>query len=411
MNMPAFGPPQWGPPPLLVDPNTPPPSLGGADASDGPREKVNGPQGRSGGFLSRLRSRPGGSDALIALGAGLLSGSNFQQGLAQGLMAYQQALRAGEDRERPQVTSVQNGAFDRTEDPVSGGVKYTANPDVQQYGRDIAESQFGYRDALRQHNAEDLLHRMDLQFGHQRVLTELQIRAHSGDEAARDAVMLAVARGNNATTLEAAHISADARPNPLEQARARRQAAAEDSYGSDVEGAAGNNGLYDQMESLIRAGRTGAGPGVLNSVRRSLATTLGIPVGGVDPGDSQLLQQGYRQMELRAASIMRGQGQVTEAERRILQQSVASISTDPEAAMEYIRTLRQAEQRRQQIWDEAQDRDPSESFRAFVARRTQELIQPRSRTTVPDSNRAHMPTHHSAPRAGNTNGVSWRIVN
>lgn len=70
------------------------------------------------GFLGRIKQQPGGSKALLALGASLLSSQNFFDGLGKGAMAYQNTLDAEAEKLKPQLTK--DAAFSYQRDPNTG---------------------------------------------------------------------------------------------------------------------------------------------------------------------------------------------------------------------------------------------------------------------------------------------------
>lgn len=76
------------------------------------------PETKRSGFLGRIREQPGGSRALLAMGASLLSNQNFFEGLGQGAMAYQGVLDQEREARLPQLTD--NQQFSYTRDPVTG---------------------------------------------------------------------------------------------------------------------------------------------------------------------------------------------------------------------------------------------------------------------------------------------------
>lgn len=78
------------------------------------------------GLLGRIQQQPGGSKALIALGASLLSNQNFFEGLGQGAMAYQQTLDAEQARLDP--TPNKDGTFTTRRDPQTGELIYERTP-------------------------------------------------------------------------------------------------------------------------------------------------------------------------------------------------------------------------------------------------------------------------------------------
>ncbi len=83
-------------------------------------EMPNAPPQKKLGLLGRIRQQPGGSRALLALGASLLSDQNFFSGLGKGAMAYQGVLDEEAEKRKPKVDYLAQGAFQVTYDPVTG---------------------------------------------------------------------------------------------------------------------------------------------------------------------------------------------------------------------------------------------------------------------------------------------------
>lgn len=67
-------------------------------------------------------------EALLALGAQLMSARTFGEGLSKGLVAYRAALDAGKKRTDPQRESVASGAFERVTDPLTNTSTYERTP-------------------------------------------------------------------------------------------------------------------------------------------------------------------------------------------------------------------------------------------------------------------------------------------
>lgn len=83
-------------------------------------EMPNAPPQKKLGLLGRIKQQPGGSRALLALGASLLSNKDFFSGLGQGAMAYQGVLDEEAEKRKPKVDYLAQGAFQVTYDPVTG---------------------------------------------------------------------------------------------------------------------------------------------------------------------------------------------------------------------------------------------------------------------------------------------------
>lgn len=90
--------------------------------------------------------RQGKGEALLALGAQLLSSRTFGEGLSKGLLAYQQTLKNSQDDLKPKIESVGNGAFERRLDPVTGESSYSETPFAkfqQEHDDALTQRQYG----------------------------------------------------------------------------------------------------------------------------------------------------------------------------------------------------------------------------------------------------------------------------
>jgi len=93
-------------------------------------EEALGAKLKKPGVIDRIRNKPGGSEALLAFGAAMLSAPNFAQGMGQGITAYSAALRQGKLDAKPKVDSIAGGAYDRVTD-ADGNVTYQETPGAQ----------------------------------------------------------------------------------------------------------------------------------------------------------------------------------------------------------------------------------------------------------------------------------------
>ena len=101
----------------------------------------------------------------------------------------------------------------------------------------------------------------------------------------------------------------------------------------------------DTLEGLYESGlQTGAGNEYLNMFG---ATALRLGIGSSDRMATQeQAQQAFADMKLRAATVMlKGQGQVTEAERAMVEEAVAKARNSPAANMAIMKVLRKAAER------------------------------------------------------------------
>lgn len=111
--------------------------------------------------------------------------------------------------------------------------------------------------------------------------------------------------------------------------------------------------LYDDLESLIPT--SGTGPDVVSQAKRGFVQATGIDLEGVDLSDMQVVNSLVRQLELQMAESQRGLGQLTEAERDIIRQSLVTLDSNPQAIRQIIGTLRTRAEKAQRLYGEWMD--------------------------------------------------------
>lgn len=282
--------------------------------------------------LKKLKRQSKG-EALLALGAGLLSANNFGEGISKGLQGYMAVMRDARTRFRPKHEDVAGGAFDKVTDPVTGEVTYKRTPVADYMENKVQVLQDGKLQVAG--------------IGYNRGVDVARITADAGIEktgmttsAQRD-----IAQGNNATSVQVANIRSDSaatvaringsfkgagrNPNKIEQAAMER------ARMSPIK-----MERYDRIESLLDGGDSGAGAGFFNKLKRGAAEVTGMDIGGIDVGHMQQLETEFSTIQLEAAQLLQGQGQVSDAERRILAASVPTMRTDPAAVKSILNILR-----------------------------------------------------------------------
>jgi len=130
------------------------------------------------GLFTRLNYTPGGADALIALGAGLLSGNGFADGLARGATGFSNALEEGRQRNLPKTSFLADGAFIVQTDPKTGRTTLAKNPQVADYYEGLKQTEFQGKKSL-----------AEIQGGLRSGIVDKQISSnesiHADDRAAR----------------------------------------------------------------------------------------------------------------------------------------------------------------------------------------------------------------------------------
>lgn len=128
------------------------------------------------GLFGRINAKPGGSRALLTLGANLLSSPDFFSGLGKGALAFQNVIDEETEKQKPKVEYLANGAFQLTTDPVTGERRIERTP-VADFNQGMAREKLDTQEKV----------------GRYRVDASVNIAA-----------------GNNATRLEAARMQIEA---------------------------------------------------------------------------------------------------------------------------------------------------------------------------------------------------------
>lgn len=287
---------------------------------------------------ARKANRRSKGEALLALGAGLLSAPNFNQGMAQGLMAYVKTLHESQDRNKPKHEDVAGGAYDKVTNP-DGSVSYDRTP-VADY---LDNKQFVVVDGKVQvarigATAKTDTAKINTEGANYRTRYSTDARSETADEdrTSREHI----AQWNNASDETVARITgqfraANRNPNKLEVAAAQRAQVAPE-----------NIARYARIDSLLASGNTGVGAGLWNKLRRSVASVTGQDSMGVDVENMQLLDTDLQTIKAQAgATLLGGQGQVSDGERKMVELANPRMDMDPDAIRQVVGVLRAKAQR------------------------------------------------------------------
>lgn len=113
---------------------------------------------------------------------------------------------------------------------------------------------------------------------------------------------------------------------------------------TEVQSADSKISQYDTL--LAEIDTAGVGTSVWTQVTGRLAELSGYDVFGIDLSDRGVAQQQIATMNVAASQALRGQGQVTEFERKLLADTLPQMTSDPAAAKRVIEILKKAEQRK-----------------------------------------------------------------
>lgn len=173
------------------------------DLSQAEQEALTKDQGERAKRFKKARREAKG-EALLALGASLMSAPSFGQGISQGLVAYRQALDAGLKRAKPQHESLSGGAFERVTDPTTGESTYERTP-VADYEMDklnaitgrqesVANIKGGYTLDVQGLKNEGAMDRTKFEWGSRKTIAEWNNNTRKQIAEANNATSIAVAR-------------------------------------------------------------------------------------------------------------------------------------------------------------------------------------------------------------------------
>jgi hypothetical protein len=399
---------------------------------------------KSKGILDRFKSgfsnfgRQAPDQALLALSAGLLKGAgdpngNFFSSLGQGLEGY----GAGVDAER--------AAFENSEQKRTQGLYQQENLRLAQEDNQLARDRFAADGPLRELQIKEL--EMKLKSGE---IVELEngilYNKTTGETitAASEAVIAAKAR------VAAAEAEAQARYSPLGKSQQGNtfvdadgnyyhgifqpgggylfQNASDGTVSKTLpEGAmrvedsglkyatkadeTAETALYDsaisapgniaRLDRLQAAAQGNTGQTYLADMARYISTRFNIPLGEFDPSNISQAKQIIADLAVDASKRMKGQGQITEFERKMLLDASLKLDMDPKAFNTVVEIMKKAEMRSQELYDawmNAPTSERAQGFRQFVYQYSKRF------------NQEGGPNATGTGQSTTSTGVGWSIV-
>jgi hypothetical protein len=226
--------------------------------------------------------QPWRSDALLSFGAGLLSGKNFFQGLAQGATAAQAARRAWTN---PQRNLIENGAFTLDQYP-DGTTRITPNQGIQAYQFGLSKNALLAKLGMLQVGADYTAQRIgEMQTG-QMARTQAMIDASDR----RSANQLAQSHSQFEQML-AAQTHGGKFDSPFQKAFETSEGQA---YANLPTAIAQTSQIRDQLQELDQLAQdphSGIGPGVGLKAERALALATGKSTPNIDINKLQRADQ------------------------------------------------------------------------------------------------------------------------
>lgn len=149
-------------------------------------------------------------------------------------------------------------------------------------------------------------------------------------------------------------------------------AAARDAALTEAISASANASRFESMAANFDA--AGGGAGYADALKRYSADALGMDILGVNVAKKNEVDKFLRDLELGQAQTQRGLGQLTEAERAIIRESLPSIKDDPRAFKKIMYTMAAQSNRAAMLYDrwinsdslQAQYEDPRQYYRAWL---------------------------------------------
>lgn len=300
---------QAPPPPAPFDPNS---QLDPAPYAAQPPANFSAPPitQEKLGFFDRINAKPGGSAALIAMGAGLLSAPDFFSGLGKGAQAYQAVLDKAKDDARPKVAFQADGAYKTVTDPETGATQIVRTP-IADYNESIVDKKLRSQLAgigIREQGSTDRLGRtLDYKVGADQLHSS---DFHYGTDS-KSADTRYVSDQASRTTIEKAGI--DAASRAATSRNTKGPTASITKQVTDLtqirDGLANSQFALEPIMGAIEQGQLSFG--VLSNARQKLALATGVGANEMTPVYSQ-----YQQMleSLRNGILMANRGVQTDGD-------------------------------------------------------------------------------------------------
>ena len=258
------------------------------------------------GLFSFL-NKPGASDSLVAFGSAMLRAPDFNTGLANAADAVTQVAQ------QYRMPTPREMAIAQMKGRIASAA--SGNADAQGNQWDLKNPVVG-KDGRMYYPGQD-------------AQGNVVFRSDSGE------VVTSVPGMMTPTYSEIAN-----RNRTLGAGQGKEQVAVE----AEVLDANSKISQYDNLLSLVDT--AGVGTDVWTQVTGRLAELSGMDIGGIDLTDRGVAQQQIASMNVAASAALRGQGQVTEFERKLLADTLPQMTMDPQAAKTVIDILKKAEQRK-----------------------------------------------------------------
>lgn len=238
------------------------------------------------GLFGRINQKPGGSRALLALGANLLSSPDFFSGLGQGAMAYQNVLDEEEEKLKPKTQFLGDGAFQSTYDPKTGKwtmartplADYTVERDGMKLKTQelIAGNRIDAHERMNTADNETILSktRAEIAADRENNIRDNDTERYKINTEAQNALKLAELKGSagggNTPTVKAI---SDRRQAKLDRVNINQSVIGIDGVIKDIDDGVLDPNMYQNVLSGIRSG-TGIGVNDFDKAKQRLQSTV-----------------------------------------------------------------------------------------------------------------------------------------
>jgi len=346
------------------------------------------------GLMGRIRQQPGGSKALLAFGASLLSNPNFFAGLGQGAMAYQNTLDAEADKLKPQLTK--DGTFTYSRDPETGEMVFNKTP-VADYESGIVDKKLLSAQAMSKYRTDQTVdlgrdklvengRQFDANLDHQQAVLKETQRWH--DASLKNA--FDIAKLNNQTSILEKQLASGGKPPP---------AAIQKQVGDYQDIVQKSDLTLSQAQPILQALSNGTLQlGVASNLmnKAKLASGVGIDDSAILYGQLDTFIESLRNTILMDARGVQTDGDAERAKAMLLSGtgSAASVQKNLQIVLQNLKSRR----------DFAQSRASDLSGQYGIN-------TPATNAILSGQGSPAAPAPRQAPRTGQTStGAKWRIV-
>ena len=316
---------------------------GALATADAPEGVLMEPQ-RDDGIFSFL-NKPGASDSLVAFGSAMLRGNTFNEGLANAADAVTQVAQRYRPISEVEIDNlIQRATVEQTIRNM-GQPQQAVDEQPAPTGPVVNENRPVYGNLPNGPREMFYPATMNGQFGFIQASTNQFVPS----------IENALRPEDDAAKYNSKNVSA------------AREAALTEAIEAE-----NNASKFESM--ALNFDEAGGGAGYIEALKRTSAEVLGVDLMGVNVARKQEVDKFLRTLELNQAQTQRGLGQLTEAERAIIRESLPSIKDDPRAFKRIMYTMAAQSNRAAMLYDrwindeslQAKYEDPRQFYREWL---------------------------------------------